>query len=274
MNSPRFSRLLSSPLLLIGLLAVAPMRACNSNGEGVAAIISPDQDKQLGAQVAQQIEADPKVKVLDPAKYTTAYGHLNRIVNTILNSGKVTHKSDFDWRLRIIQDDKTLNAFCAPGGYIYVYSGIIKFLKHEDDLAGVLGHEIAHADKRHVVQQMVKQYGVQTLLDVALGQNQNVLTQIGQQLVGLSFSRADETEADETSVTYLCATQYKANGCASFFLQLLSKGDAGNTPEFLSTHPSPKNRVPDINNTAAKMGCDTTRRIGDQNWQQFQASLP
>ena len=66
--------------------------------------------------------------------------------------------------LRIIHDDSTLNAFCTPGGYIYIYTGILKFLDSEDEFAGVLGHEIAHADLRHSTRQMTKQYGVQILL--------------------------------------------------------------------------------------------------------------
>ena len=70
---------------------------------------------------------------------------------------------------RLIDDDKTLNAFCTPGGFIYVYTGLIKFLDSEDQLAGVMGHEIAHAALRHSTRQMTKVYGVQTLLQVATG---------------------------------------------------------------------------------------------------------
>ena len=72
----------------------------------------------------------------------------------MMDDEHVADFSDFDWELKIIHDDETLNAFCAPGGYIYVYTGLIKFLAHEDNLAGVIGHEIAHADLRHSTQQL------------------------------------------------------------------------------------------------------------------------
>ena len=85
-------------------------------------------------------------------------------VNVVV--GKVDFKDEFDWRLRIIHDDSTLNAFCTPGGYIYIYTGILKFLDSEDEFAGVLAHEIGHADMRHSTRQMTKLFGVQLLLDV------------------------------------------------------------------------------------------------------------
>ena len=237
-------------------------------------VFSLDDDRKLGLQVAQQVESDPKTIVLDTVRYAASYAYLNTIVNNILNSGNVEHKSDFPWRVRIIKDDNTLNAFCAPAGYIYVYTGIIKYLKHEDDFAGVMAHEITHADHRHVTAEMTKEYGLQTLLSVVLGNDSSALTQIGTQLVTLSFSRANEKDADATSVADLCATNYKSNATAAFFRQLIAQGQSGSTPVFLSTHPSPTSRVADIDAKAVELGCDTNRAAPPANWAAFQASLP
>jgi len=79
-------------------------------------------------------------------------------INTFTKTNK--HKDDFAWQVKIIDDPETLNAFATPGGYIYVYTGLIKFLDTEDQLAGVMGHEIAHADLRHSTRQMTSSYGV------------------------------------------------------------------------------------------------------------------
>jgi len=239
-------------------------------------IFTIDDDKQLGLQAKQQIDADPaQFPVLDPAQYADAYAYLNGIRNDILNSGKVTYKSEFPWEVHIIRQDDVQNAFCTPGGYIYVYTGLIKYLDSKSSLAGVLGHEIAHADKRHSTNQMTKQYGIQTLLDVVLGNNQGLLTQISAELVNLKFSRADETEADKYSVIYLCPTKYHADGAAYFFQKIIDQGSS-NPPEFLSTHPSPDNRVSNIRNQATSAGCTSTINAGEDvdGYAAFKAMLP
>jgi predicted Zn-dependent protease len=132
-------------------------------------IFSIEDDKQLGLQVSAEIEADPSTyPVLSETQYPEAYTHLRRIRDEILSSGKVAYADDFNWECKIINDD-VLNAFCAPGGYIYVYTGIIDYLDNEAQFAGVLGHEIAHAARRHSTDQLTKVYGLSVMLNVLLG---------------------------------------------------------------------------------------------------------
>lgn len=213
-----------------------------------------EQDKALGAQVAHEIDSNTtEYPLLDSVKYKQVYAYIYKVRDNILNSGKVDLKNDFQWRLRIIHDDSTLNAFCTPGGYIYVYTGILKFLDSEDQLAGVLGHEIGHADMRHSTRQMTTMFGVQMLQDVILG-NRDAIKQITAALVGLKFSRKHETEADERSVMYLCPTEYNAAGGAGFFEKIQAMGGA-RQPEFLSTHPDPGNRIEHFKNSKVTLGC-------------------
>lgn len=214
-----------------------------------------EQDKELGAQVAAEIEADTaQFPILDSISNQEVYKYIYKIRATILNSGKVNYKDEFDWKMKIIHDDSTVNAFCTPGGYIYVYTGLIKYLDSEDQLAGVMGHEIAHADLRHSTRQMTKIYGVQMLLDVVLGEDKEMLKQITTGLIGLKFSRTHESEADANSVKYLCPTDYNAAGGAGFFEKIVANGGGG-TPEFLSTHPSPDNRIQHFNEKKTEFGC-------------------
>ena len=110
--------------------------------------------------------------------------------------------------VKIIHDDDVLNAFCAPGGFICVYTGIIKFLESEDQFAGVMAHEIAHADRRHVTNALTKQYGLSVMLNVVLGSDPSTLKDIAGGLISLTFSRSNETDADNHSVKYLCPTGY------------------------------------------------------------------
>jgi predicted Zn-dependent protease len=242
------------------ILLLTGFAACDKNDNFV--IFSIDNDVQLGQQVHQEIMADPSIKLLSPTTYPEVYSFLYHVRDGILNSGKVAYKEEFAWDVYVIDDDQTLNAFATPGGYIYVYTGLIKYLDNADDLAGVMGHEMAHADLRHTVRNLQKTYGVQVLLQVALGKNPGALAEIAAAITGqlatLKFSREYETEADEHSVDYLAATEYACNGAAHFFEKLTAAGDSGQPPEFLSTHPNPENRIQNINSKAASVGCDTS----------------
>ena len=243
--------------LLLMLVVLAITVSCgskkSSGGKGIN-LFTLAQDKEFGAQVAGEIDSNPaQYPLLDSVQYKSAYDYVYKVRDKILASGNVEHKDDFQWRLRIIHDDSTLNAFCTPGGYIYIYTGILKFLDSEDQFAGVLGHEIAHADMRHSTRQMTTMYGLQVLLDVLAG-DRAALKQVTAGLLGLKFSRKHESQADEKSVDYLCPTDYNADGGAGFFIKIEEMGGAS-TPEFLSTHPDPGDRVEHFQNLAITNGC-------------------
>ncbi len=146
-----------------------------------------------------------------------------------------------------------MNAFCTPGGYIYIYTGILKFLDSEDEFAGVLAHEIGHADMRHSTRQMTKMYGTQMLLDAIAG-DKAMIKQLTAGIINLKFSRSHESEADQKSVDYLCPTDYNADGGAGFFEKIQAVGGSS-TPEFLSTHPDPGNRIEHFHSAAIASGC-------------------
>jgi len=173
--------------------------------------------------------------------------------------------------LRIIQDDSTLNAFAAPGGYIYIYTGILKFLDSEDQFAGILGHEIAHADLRHSTRSMTKMYGIQVLLDVLAG-DRAAIKQMTAGLIGLKFSRKHESQADAKSVDYLCPLDYNANAGGAFFEKITALGGS-RTPEFLSTHPDPGDRIENFQNMAIVNGCQGTKTY-ETEYKAMLAKLP
>ncbi|MBD0260698.1 MAG: M48 family metalloprotease [Cytophagales bacterium] len=258
------------------LASLAACQGCKE-GEGLN-ILSLEQDVELGRQVSAEIEKDPKQYPLLPetgreGRNEQAYAYLRGIVTRILNSGQVTHKDDLPWQVKIIQNDTTLNAFAAPGGFIYVYTGIIKYLDTEDQLAGVLAHEIAHADKRHTSRTITREYGYDLILTVLLGENQSTLVNLARGLVGLRYSRGFEEEADQFSVVYLCNTQYRADGAAGFFQKMQEEGGGQGVPEFLSTHPNPGDRVTDITRQAQDKNCNLNN-FPNAQYAQFKSLLP
>jgi beta-barrel assembly-enhancing protease len=268
---------LKSKIPFIALLVLMLTAIECKVGQGIITALMPDvsEDVKMGSQVSQEIASKPaEYPILPESGNQEVYSYVRGITTKILNSGTVVHRNDFPWTVKIINDNKTLNAFCTPGGYIYVYTGLIKYLDSEDQLAGVMGHEIAHADNRHSMRQMVQSYGVSALVSIGAqaatknsgsGTQQAVLTaaQLTSALVGLKFSREHETDADNTGVHYLCSTSYNAAGSAGFFEKL---GKEGSPPEWMSTHPSPVNRVQNINDQAKTAGCSGTSK----NQQQYQ----
>ncbi|MFY0672241.1 MAG: M48 family metalloprotease [Bacteroidia bacterium] len=269
-------RLNSLKVTVLFIIAAAVL-SCDALKSGVNSVnIFPiSQDKQLGLQVKAEIASKPnEYKLLERSKHKAAYKHLDRMMTTILNSGQVKYKDEFAWEAYLVHDDNVLNAFCTPGGYIYVYTGLIKYLDNESDLAGVLGHEIAHADRRHSTAQLTKLYGVEILSSIALGENSGTtIAQVAKSLASLKFSRSHETDADANSVKYLCPTEYEADGAAGFFQKLLDNQQAGGTPEFLSTHPSPANRVEKIKAEKIERSCSGGKTF-DTRYKEFQNALP
>lgn len=261
-------------------LVVLTGLSCSATQESIKDI-PLSEDRKLGLQVVGEIDKNPsQYPVLSEAQYPKAYQHIRRITNTILNGGAVKNRNAFEWKVSIIYDDKTLNAFCTPGGYIYVYTGIIRYLDSEDQLAGVLGHEIGHADLRHSMlqQQSAQKTGLLAGLADLLGRiflNTNLVGQAanaGATLALLNYSREDETEADISSVHYLYNTEYDARGAARFF-EKMTKSGGGGGPEFLSTHPDPGNRVQKITDEWKKMGGKVGQTFADR-YKEVVASLP
>ncbi len=258
-------------ILALGMFLSLFLGCSGSKPGGGFNLFSVQQDKELGLQVKQQIESDrAQFPILPEASNREAYQIIRTMTNEILNSGKVHYRDEFVWEVKIIDDDQTLNAFCTPGGYIYVYTGLIKFLEKEDELAGVMGHEIAHADQRHSTRQMTKMYGISVLID-ALAGNRQALGQITAGLINLKFSRSHETEADTYSVEYLGNTNFNCAGAAGFFEKMMGQGGA--PPEFMSTHPSSENRVQNIRAQAAGKGCRATDKADQSRYQRLKSLL-
>lgn len=265
MNIKRFNI-----LLLMGVVISAVYFSCKDGGINIFTV---QQDIELGAQLRDEILSNPtQYPVLDRTQYAAAYAYVESIKNELLTSDEFNHKDDFEWEVYII-DDEVLNAFCAPGGYIFVYTGLIKFLDVKDHFVGVLGHEMAHADRRHSTDQMTTQYGLSVLLDVVLGTNRSQLGDMAAGLSLLGFSRSMEKEADEYSVKYLCDTQYSAEGTAGFFQKLIDSGQGSQGPAFLSTHPNPDNRIQNITTQAADDNCDVTYDSDQADWDNFRNNL-
>jgi len=217
------------------------------------AVISDEQEQQLGLQVKNELEQQHHVKyITDPA----INSYVQSVVDRILPFAK-KDRPDQKWELHVIDDLKTVNAFATPGGYIYVYSGILTEADNEAELAGVLSHESGHVVARHSARQMVDEYGLDAIVALAIGQNPGLLTAVASGIAAkgamLANSRADETEADEYGARYSSMAGYDPHGLVTFFQKLLAKqGSESKVLTFLSDHPATADRIDHVNKFIAE----------------------
>ncbi len=273
-NKPKFTALLLS--LIIFTLSL--LYSCGAN------LFSTQDDISLGKQLDGEIKSNPR-------EYPMLQGHddiktyVSGIGNYIIsNSPKIEYKNVFPYTFQVI-NDTIVNAFCTPGGYIYVYTGLMKFIDNEATLVGIVGHEIAHAERRHMTQRLTSYYGVSFVLSVVLGNNPSQISEIAANLfVGLGFlanSRSDEREADEYSIKYLSTTDYYPGAIKYFFDKIVEKQHReGTTPggldRLLATHPLPQDRIDNVNAQIAqlKTNTDPTRGLNIEKYNEIKSKLP
>jgi predicted Zn-dependent protease len=248
-------------------------------------LFSKQQDVQFGQQMQTTIANDPAhYPILNNPTLTN---YVQGLVNRIVSSPNVTNK-DFNYKVTIIHDDKTVNAFTLPGGPIYVYTGLMKYVDNEATLAGILAHEVTHADHRHSTKQMTKQYGLQEVTQVALGNNASLtgqilsgLTGVGSNLAMMQFSQSDEDEADANSFDDLIALPGRPWYPAAInYFEIKALGSGAKPPDPLTklfaTHPPSQERLDAIKAKAQKAGlpAPTEAQLNTATYQRYRAMLP
>lgn len=233
------------------LLATAALLSCVTNpytGRSQLDLIGEETELAMGIQGYQQLLAQAAVST-NPA-----------IVNPVIEIGRVIARAadrpGYEWEFNVIEDDKTINAFCLPGGKVAVYTGIFPVAENEAGLAIIIGHEVSHALARHgaerVSQGLLAQLGG-VLLGAALSQadpqaQQAVLAAYGISVnVGaiLPFSRSHESEADRLGLMLAARAGYDPREGPNVWRRMARLAGSGG-PEFLSTHPSHDTRISDM----------------------------
>jgi predicted Zn-dependent protease len=270
---PRLQRLTVVALMYVPLSLLLIQCAALTD-----AIFPASQDIGLGSQLDREIRANPKeYPLLNDA---SSKQYVQNMVNTIIQAPEVQYRGKFPYTTEIIRDDKTINAFCTPGGYIYVYTGLIKMLDNEASLAGVLGHEIAHAERRHSANRMVKAYGAQMMLGIVLGNSPDRTAEVAANMfTGLALlknSRDDESESDDYSFRYLRSTKWYPGAISYFFEKVKGQSSGGTVERFLSTHPLPQDRLEAVAKRVqdAKIPPPTEQNLLSTPYKTFKKRLP
>ena len=170
-------------------------------------------------------------------------------------NGMASEVKNFSWEFNLVQDAQ-VNAFCMPGGKIVVCEGLMNIVSSDDELAVVLGHEVAHAVAKHsnerMSQQVMAQYGA-AILGAVVSDKSAAIQNAAQTVYGigaqygvmLPFSRKHESEADYMGLVFMTMAGYNPDVAVGFW-EKMSAGSNGSVPEFMSTHPSDATRIADI----------------------------
>jgi Zn-dependent protease with chaperone function len=222
-------------------------------------LFSAQQDVELGQQVAQDAQ-----KQLPMLNNTSVDDYLNRLGKRLAS---YTPYEKFPYQFKCV-NDPTINAFALPGGFLFINRGAIEAADNEAELAGVMGHEIAHVALRHGTNQASKSQLYQAplaFLSVFGGDSTAALLgQLGGSFVVnsvlLKYSRDAERQADLIGTQILFDANYDPGYMAKFF-EKLDTGDRGT--DFFSSHPNPDNRMENINVEIGRLGTRSGRRVND-----------
>jgi len=229
-----------------GACATSTTRSVETNVAKV--LISPEQENQLGLQLKGELETKQGIVYLaDP----TVVNYVRGVADKVIALGK-KDRPEVAWQVFVIDDRKTVNAFATPGGYLYVYRGLLEMAQNEAELAGIMAHEAGHVVARHSARSMVAAYGLDAVAAMALGNNPGMVAQVASNIAAkgllLAHTREDETEADEYGARYSSGAGYDPHGLVTFFQRLKAQsGDVGGVLAYLSDHPPTQDRIDHIN---------------------------
>jgi len=238
-----------APALVPVLLLAAACQSVPYTGRSHMILVSSSEETQMGEQAYRE--------TLKKARLSTDEKDIETIRRVGLRIAKAADRPDFRWEFNLIQDDKTVNAWCLPGGKVAFYTGILPITKDETGIAVVMGHEVAHALARHGSERMsqgmivnagekvasVLLAGSSFLTQEVFGQAYGLGAELG---VMLPFSRKQESEADHIGLILMAKAGYDPAEAAEFWKRMAKamggEGKGSSLAAFLRTHPPDEKR--------------------------------
>jgi len=263
-------------LLLLLPLAAGLLLACVATGPGgkTSLIVIPSsQEVAIGAGMAQEL-AQSETVLPDSAWQR----YLNEVGQRIV---AVCDRKDIEYHFTVVESDQ-INAFAAPGGFIYFYTGLLREMDNEAEMAAVMAHEISHVVARHGIKRLQATLGVAMAYELALGDEDSevLLTAVnlGLGLLSAGYSRSNEREADDYGLTYLVRAGYDPGGMEGMLQKLAALGGRSSSSVFeqlASTHPETRERIENTRAQTARMNINRSNLIvGEDRYRQMKARLP
>lgn len=246
-RSRLLAALVVAAIALLGYFGSSVFNPITEEQQHVAGI-TPEQEVALGLQAAPEMAQ--QFGGLDPD--SGLQGRVDRIGERVV-ARSAAGESPYRFEFHLLNDPETINAFALPGGQVFLTEGLLRRLKTDGQLAGVLGHEIGHVVARHGAEHIAKEQLTQGLTGAAVlatydpsdpsSRNSAAVAAMIGQLVTMRFGRQDELEADRLGVRLTSESSYDPRALIAL-MKILDESSEGNRPpEFFSTHPNPENRI-------------------------------
>lgn len=232
-------------VLCLALSGCATIRSLEFN------LLSTEQEIQLGEQLS--VEVEKQETVLDNVEMQTYVREIGAEL------ARFASRQDVEYTFKVIDAPDKVNAFALPGGYMYIYTGLMKICDNEAELAGVMAHEIGHVSGYHHGESMSRQYGYNLVMSIILGEDAGALAQLGTQIMGTAgvmfYSRENEREADSIGIDLLVRAGHNPGAMVGFMGKLLAedqkRGGGRGLPIFAS-HPPTEERIERLEALAAQ----------------------
>ncbi len=229
-----------------------------------------EDQHEIGKMLKKLILKSPdRFPILNQNDYAEVYNYINTLIEMLANTDKVENRLTFNWDATIIRDDSLANAFITPGGHLYIYTGLLKFLASENELFAVLAHEINYADSGNLMERLVSEYGKDVIGDLLLGYDFPETRNIAYNIKDLVFEESEVLVADRYALSIICPFQYEALGLKTF---IESANNSSLKIQWLITHPSSITRIQNIEEFA--INCGTEEDTFIERYEEYKAMLP
>ncbi|NQT53406.1 M48 family metalloprotease, partial [bacterium] len=246
-------------VILVLVLAVFGAAGCPEFN-----MLSTEEEVAIGQKIAAEVEKKQKI-LPDPAVQQYVREIQARIAG-------VCDRQDVTYRITVIEDHEQVNAFAGPGGFMYVYTGLLRAMSNEAELAGVLAHETGHVVARHSAKALSNMLILNQLAQLALGSDPALAGQLAGQLVSgvgmAQMSRGAEHQADQLAVTYMKRAGYDPRALIAFFEKLnrMKKTSPSAVGKLFASHPPADERIAHVRSLIAQVG--PGGRLGAQEYRQ------
>jgi predicted Zn-dependent protease len=243
-------------LIGAGIILFAVIKYCSSaevnpyTGEKQHIALNEEQEIAMGLQAAPQMAQQHGG--LYPNENYQAF--VDEVGNRLVNNS-IAKQTGYKYNFHLLADKKTINAFALPGGQIFITFALFSKLENEDQLAGVLGHEIGHVVGRHSAERIANQGLMEGVLNgVAVGFDPSTAKGAAAiaQMLNMSYGRGDELQSDDLGVKFMIKSNYNPEAMIGVMEILKAAAGPDRTPERMSTHPDPENRVEKIKEAIEK----------------------
>ncbi len=264
---------LQIPVVIVAIAVVISAGGCATTGinAGQLNLVTSPEEVQMGKKFSVEIES--QFEIYQDAGVTR---YVQRVGDRLV---QVSDRKDIEYTFTVINRNE-LNAFALPGGYIYIYTGLLAVMDDESQLAGVLAHEIGHVAARHSTERLTMMYGYQVFADLILGKNPNMMAQLVSNIFStagfLAYSRKDEFEADRLGTHYVYSAGYDPGGMMELLgkLRAVEQREPGKLEELLSTHPPTSDRIRNVSAIIESLPGVSGRERNSAGYYEMKKRLP